>query len=260
MEEQNVYEDLKGKIAVVTGGARGLGLQMATALAAHGAEIALIDLLPEVTESAARLAQAKLVRTVGISADVTNADSIGGAIAAIAGSLGTPSILVNAAGITEWGDSIDVTPEKWRKVIDVNLTGTFFSCQAFARSVFAAGGGGAIVNVSSMSAFVVNIPQHQVSYNASKAAIDQLTKSLAVEWISRGIRVNAVAPGYFLSEMTRQFLDSNAELGKYWTHLIPAGRMGEPADLDGLVAFLASDVSKYIVGESIVIDGGYSIV
>ena len=129
-----MYEDLRGKIAVVTGGARGLGLQMATALAAHGAEIALIDLLPEVTESAARLAQAKLVRTVGISADVTNADSIGAAIAAIAGSLGTPSILVNAAGITEWGDSIDVTPEKWRKVIDVNLTGTFLRCQAFARS------------------------------------------------------------------------------------------------------------------------------
>ena len=179
-----MYEDLRGKIAVVTGGARGLGLQMATALAAHGAEIALIDLLPEVAESAARLAQAKLVRTVGITADVTNADSIGGAVAAVAGSLGTPSILINAAGITEWGDSVDVTPENWRRVIDINLTGTFFSCQAFARAVFAAGGGGAIVNVSSMSAFVVNVPQHQVSYNASKAAIDQLTRSLAVEWIT----------------------------------------------------------------------------
>ena len=255
-----MYEDLKGKIAVVTGGARGLGFQMAAALATHGVEIALIDLLPDVTNSAAQLAQTKSVRTVGISADVTNADSIGGAIAAVAGSLGTPSILVNAAGITEWGDSVDVTPELWRKVIDVNLNGTFFSCQAFARAVFAASGTGAIVNVSSMSAFVVNIPQHQVSYNASKAAVDQLTKSLAVEWISKGIRVNAVAPGYFLSDMTRKFLDTNEELGKYWNHLIPAGRMGEPADLDGLVTFLASDVSKYVVGESIVIDGGYSIV
>jgi NAD(P)-dependent dehydrogenase (short-subunit alcohol dehydrogenase family) len=255
-----VYEDLKGKIAVVTGGARGLGFQMASALAAHGVEIALVDLLPAVTNSAAQLAQTRAVRTVGISADVTSAESIGGAVAAVAGSLGAPSILINAAGITEWGDSVDVTPELWRKVIDVNLNGTFFSCQAFARAVFAANGSGAIVNVSSMSAFVVNIPQHQVSYNASKAAVDQLTKSLAVEWISRGIRVNAVAPGYFLSDMTRKFLDSNAELGKYWNHLIPAGRMGEPADLDGLVSFLASDASKYVVGESIVIDGGYSIV
>lgn len=255
-----MYEDLKGKIAVVTGGARGLGYQMASALAAHGAEIALIDLLPEVTDSAVTLASTRAVRTVGIAADVTSADSINGAIAAVAGSLGTPSILVNAAGITAWGDSVDVPADTWRKVIEVNLNGTFFACQAFARSVFAAGTKGAIVNVSSMSAFVVNIPQHQTSYNASKAAVDQLTKSLAVEWISKGIRVNAVAPGYFLSDMTRQFLDSNEELGKYWNTLIPAGRMGEPADLDGLVAFLASDVSQYIVGESIVIDGGYSIV
>ncbi len=255
-----MYEDLKGKIAVVTGGARGLGLQMAGSLAAHGVEIALVDLLPGVTDSAAQLAQTMAVRTVGLAADVTDADSIAGAMAAIAGSLGTPSILVNAAGITDWGDSVGVSADSWRKVIDVNLTGTFFSCQAFARTVFAAGGRGAIVNVSSMSAFVVNIPQHQVSYNASKAAVDQLTRSLAVEWISKGIRVNAVAPGYFLSDMTKQFLETNNELGVYWNSLIPAGRMGRPADLDGLVAFLASDVSQYIVGESIVIDGGYSIV
>jgi len=255
-----MYTDLKGKIAVVTGGARGLGFQMASALAAHGVEIALIDLLPEVTQSAIDLASAKSVRTVGISADVTDPASIGGAVQAVAASLGTPSILIHAAGISTWGDSIDVTPEAWRNVIDVNLNGTFFAAQAFAKSVFAVGGRGTIVNVSSMSAFVVNIPQHQTSYNASKAGVDQITKSLAVEWISKGIRVNAIAPGYFLSDMTRQFIESNEELGKYWTSLIPAGRMGQPADLDGLVAFLASDVSQYIVGESIVIDGGYSVI
>ena len=255
-----MYEDLKGKIAVVTGGARGLGYQMAGALASHGVEIALLDLLPDVTDSAARLANTRLVRTVGIVADVTEADSVGGAVTAVSSSLGVPSILVNAAGITAWRDSLDVTPAEWRKVIDVNLTGTFFSCQAFARAVVAGGGRGAIVNVSSMSAFVVNIPQHQASYNASKAAVDQLTRSLAVEWISKGIRVNAVAPGYFLSDMTKQFLETNAELGRYWESLVPAGRMGQPADLDGVVTFLASDASEYIVGESIVIDGGYSIV
>lgn len=255
-----MYTDLRGRIAVVTGGARGLGYSMATALAAHGVEIALVDLLPEVVDSAAELARKCSVRTVGISADVTDPDSIGAAVAAVAGSLGTPSILINSAGITGWSDSVEVTPESWRKVIDVNLNGTFFACQAFARSVLAAGGTGTVVNVSSMSAFVVNIPQHQTSYNASKAAVDQLTRSLAVEWISKGIRVNAIAPGYFLSDMTKQFLDSNAELGRYWNTLIPAGRMGDPDDLSGLVAFLASDVSRYIVGESIVIDGGYSIV
>jgi len=149
---------------------------------------------------------------------------------------------------------------QWQKTIDVNLTGTFLACQAFARSVFAVQGAGTVVNISSMSAFVVNIPQHQAAYNASKAAVDQLTRSLAVEWISRGIRVNAIAPGYFLSDMTRQFIDANPDLGSGWTARIPAGRMGEPADLRGLVSFLASDDSKYIVGESIVIDGGYSII
>ncbi len=259
-ELTRVYQDLKGKVAVVTGGARGLGYQMASALATHGVEIALVDVLAEVTGSAAALADAGSVRTVGIAADVTDPDSIGRAFAAVVGSLGMPSILVNSAGITTWGDSVDVTADAWQKVIDVNLNGTFFSCQAFARALMTGGGTGTIVNVSSMSAFVVNQPQRQVSYNASKAAVEQLTRSLAVEWISSGIRVNAIAPGYFLSDMTRQFVDSNAELGRYWNSLIPAGRMGEPPDLDGLVAFLASDVSRYIVGESIVIDGGYSIV
>lgn len=255
-----MFEDLSGKVAVVTGGARGLGYQMATALAAHGAQVSLLDLLPAVTDSAVRLAEQSGVKAIGTVTDVTDADSLADAIARTVTELGTPAILINAAGITLWGDSIDVSAADWRAVIDVNLTGTFLSCQAFARAVFSASGTAAIVNVSSMSAFIVNIPQHQTSYNASKAAVDQLTRSLAVEWISQGIRVNAVAPGYFRSDMTKQFLQSNQELGKYWNTLIPAGRMGEPADLDGLVTFLASDASRYIVGESIVIDGGYSVV
>jgi NAD(P)-dependent dehydrogenase (short-subunit alcohol dehydrogenase family) len=255
-----MYEDLNGKVAMVTGGARGLGLQMATALASHGVSVALLDLLPQVTESATTLAAAQGVRAIGVVTDVTDEESLRAATAAVVEQLGTPSILINAAGITIWGESVDVTAAEWRKVIDVNLTGTFLTSQAFARAVFAAEGTGTIVNTASMSAFIVNIPQRQTSYNASKAAVDHLTRSLAVEWIGRGIRVNAVSPGYFRSDMTKQFLETNEELGKYWNSLIPAGRMGEPADLDGLVCFLASDVSKYIVGESVVIDGGYSIV
>lgn len=255
-----MYDDLSGRIAIVTGGGRGLGLQMASALAQHGVGIALFDLLPEVGDSASRLAEQTGVRTIGVHADVTDPASLAAAVAQVGQDLGTPSILVNAAGIASWGDSLDVEAAAWRKVMDVNLTGTFLSCQAFARAVVAGGGTGTIVNVSSMSAFVVNIPQHQASYNASKAGVDQLTRSLAVEWIGKGIRVNAVSPGYFRSDMTKQFLQSDPEMGRYWNSLIPAGRMGEPEDLDGLVAFLASDVSKYIVGESVVIDGGYSIV
>jgi NAD(P)-dependent dehydrogenase (short-subunit alcohol dehydrogenase family) len=168
--------------------------------------------------------------------------------------------LINAAGITTWEDSLEGTKASWSKVIEVNLTGTYLTCQAFGRACRDAGHGGAIVNVSSMSSTVVNIPQHQVSYHASKAGVDMVTKALAVEWAPLGIRVNAVAPGYILSDMTRQFTAANPELAGQWRGLIPVGRMGEPADLDGLVVLLCSSASSYLTGQSIVIDGGYTAI
>ena len=254
-----MFEDLRGRVAVVTGGGRGLGLEMADALAEQGAHLALLDLaVDEAVPS--RVSAAHGVRAAGFRCDVTDPDSIAGALRSVGEQLGTPGVLVNAAGIASWADSADVPAATWRKVIDVNLTGTFLTCQAFAQAVFAAGATATIVNISSMSAFVVNVPQHQAAYNASKAGVDQLTRSLAVEWVDRGIRVNAIAPGYFLSDMTRQFVDSNPEIGAGWRARVPAGRLGEPADLRGLVTFLASDASRYVVGESIVIDGGYSII
>jgi NAD(P)-dependent dehydrogenase (short-subunit alcohol dehydrogenase family) len=255
-----VSSDLIGRVAVVTGGARGLGLSMATALARVGARIALMDLLDEVESSAARLAADYGVDTVGLRADVTSAESVAKAFEEAADKLGTPSILINAAGITIWGDSADLDQATWQKVIDVNLTGTFLTCQAFGRRCREQGTPGAIVNISSMSAQVVNVPQHQASYHASKAGVDMLTKALAVEWAPLHIRVNAIAPGYFLSDMTRQFTEANPELAQQWRSMIPLGRMGEPRDLDGLVTFLCSDASAYITGQSIVIDGAYTAI
>jgi NAD(P)-dependent dehydrogenase (short-subunit alcohol dehydrogenase family) len=255
-----VFEDLAGQVAVVTGGARGLGLSMAGALARHGVHVGLLDQLDIVGESAARLAAEHGVRATGTITDVTSAGDVAAAFAHVGRELGSPGLLVNAAGITVWEDSLDVSPESWRRVIDINLTGTFLCCQALARACRDGGHGGAIVNVSSMSGRVVNVPQHQASYNASKAAVDQLTKSLAVEWAPLGIRVNAVAPGYFLSDMTRQFTEANPELAERWRGMIPVGRMGEPPDLDGLVAFLCSNASAYIAGQSVVIDGAYTAV
>jgi len=140
------------------------------------------------------------------------------------------------------------------------LTGTFLCCQALARACTAAGGEGVIINVSSMSARVVNLPQHQASYHASKAGVEMLTKALAVEWAPIGIRVNAIAPGYMLSEMTRHFTTANPELAERWRNMIPVGRMGEPSDLEALVVFLCSERSSYLLGQTIVVDGAYTAV
>ena len=255
-----MFDDLADRVAVVSGGARGLGLSMARALARHGVRIWLLDLLEDVEVGAAGLAEEMGVETVGVHADVTAAGDVADGFARVTEALGSPGLLVNAAGITIWEDSLDASPESWRRVIDINLTGTFLCCQALGRACRDGGHPGAIVNVSSMSGRVVNVPQHQASYNASKAAVDQLTKSLAVEWADLGVRVNAVAPGYFLSDMTRQFTDANPELAARWRGMIPLGRMGEPEDLDGLVVYLCSSASSYLTGQSIVIDGAYTAV
>ena len=167
---------------------------------------------------------------------------------------------MTAAGITIWGDSIDVTPEEWHRVMDINLTGTFFACQSWARRLIKQGGGGSAILIASMSGHIVNVPQFQASYNASKAAVIHLAKSLSVEWAAAGIRVNALSPGYTLSDMTRQFMDANPELRDQWEKLIPVGRMAEPEDLIGMVNYLASPASTYLTGQSLVIDGGYSAI
>jgi NAD(P)-dependent dehydrogenase (short-subunit alcohol dehydrogenase family) len=255
-----VIEDLAGQVAVITGGARGLGLTMAQALAKWGTKIALLDILADVTNSAETAQREWGVESVGLVTDVTDDASVAAAFADVGRTLGSPSILINAAGITTWEDSIDVSKESWQRVIDINLTGTFLCCQALARACTAAGKGGVIVNVSSMSAQVVNVPQHQASYHASKAGVDMLTKALAVEWAPIGIRVNAIAPGYMLSEMTRQFTAANPELAEQWKNMVPAGRLGEPADLEALAVFLCSARSSYLMGQSIVIDGAYTAV
>jgi sorbose reductase len=252
--------DLTGRTAVVTGGARGLGLSMARALARQGASVALLDVLDLVTGSAADLGRDLGVATTGLVVDVTSEQSVADAFGQIGERLGTPDLLVNSAGITIWSDSLDTDLATWQRVLDVNLTGTFLTCRQFGRGCRNAGQPGAIVNVSSMSAQVVNVPQHQASYHASKAGVDMLTKALAVEWAGLGIRVNAIAPGYVLSDMTRQFIEAEPEIAERWRSMIPLGRMAEPADLDDLVVFLCSPGSSYLTGQSIVIDGGYTAI
>lgn len=252
--------DLTGSVAVITGGGRGIGYSLAQALATSGASVGLIDVLDDVGDSAMQLASDTGVATAACRSDVRDPQALDQAFADLECTLGTADILITSAGITIWGDSVDVTAEEWSRVIDINLSGTFFAAQSFARRLLASGRPGSAIFISSMSGHIVNVPQFQASYNASKAAVTHLGKSLAVEWAKAGIRVNCLEPGYTLSDMTRQFMDANPDLARQWTEMIPAGRMGEPKDLAGATLFLASQDSAYVTGQSIVIDGGYTAI
>lgn len=252
------FSDLAGRTVVVTGGARGLGYTIAEGFAEQGCNVALIDVLDIVEASAEKLAQDHGVKTIGLTADATDAAQVDAAFEAAEQALGTAQHLVTAAGITIWGDSAEVPAEEWRKVIAVCLDGTFFATQSWGRRLLKAEQGGSAILISSMSGRIVNVPQFQASYNTAKAGVDMVAKSLAVEWAPKGIRVNAIAPGYFLSEMTRQFTSKNPDLAKQWEDLTPLGRFGEPEDLKGITGFLASDASSYVTGTSVSIDGGYT--
>ncbi len=254
------FADLDGAVAVITGGARGLGFAVAESLADSGASIALADLLPDVEASAARLARSADVQAIGVHVDVTDPAGVTTLMRRVADDLGRPTVLVNAAGIGPRTAALDTTLEQWNLVLDVNLTGTFLACQAFGRSCRAAGSTGSIVNIASMSAQIVNTPQTQAAYNTSKAGVEALTRSLAIEWLPLGIRVNAVSPGYMLTDMTRGVVENEVELADEWHRRTPAGVLGDPTDIGPLVAYLASSASRYVVGQSILIDGGYTVV
>jgi len=251
---------LSGRTAVITGGARGIGLTLARALAAEGVGVALLDLLDTVDDAAKSIADEFNVPTYAQSVDVTDQAAVADAFKVVRKRLDVPRVLVTAAGIEIIGDSVKVTAEQWRKVIDVNLTGTFFSAQAFGEALLNAGTAGSAVFIASMSGSVVNVPQWAASYNASKAAVVHLGKSLAVEWAPAGIRVNSVSPGYVLTDLTQAILDKDPALHDEWVTRIPQGRMAKPEDLSGLVTFLASDASAYLTAQDIVIDGGYTAV
>jgi NAD(P)-dependent dehydrogenase (short-subunit alcohol dehydrogenase family) len=249
---------LDGRTALVTGGGRGLGLAMAEAVARAGAKVALLDVRDEVRDAAERLAERTGAEVVGVTADVTDETSVEVALAEVEDRFGVVDALINAAGVADVTSALEITPERFRRVVDINLTGTFLVCRAFARRLIAAGRPGSAVTIASMSGLRVNRPQDQAAYNASKAGVAQLTKSLAVEWLPLGIRLNSISPGYFASEQTLEVPRDRPEQFAEWMAHTPAGRMGEPHELGPLAVYLLGDASAYVVGQSIVIDGGYT--
>ncbi|MGC9319663.1 MAG: SDR family oxidoreductase [Armatimonadota bacterium] len=242
--------ELEGRVAAVTGGARGIGRACADALMEMGARIALLDILEDrLADSAEEMGEG----TVGIVCDVTDGEAVSSAFARIEDHFGRLDILLNSAGVCIWADAEEMTERQWHDVVDVNLTGTFLTCQAAGR-IMIPQGGGSIINIASMSGSIANRPQHQVGYNASKAGVVHLTRSLAVEWAQHNVRVNSISPGYTLSELTMQF----PEHFDSWTPYIPMGRMAEPEELVGAAVYLASDASSYTTGHDLIIDGGYT--
>jgi NAD(P)-dependent dehydrogenase (short-subunit alcohol dehydrogenase family) len=258
-EDQMLSEfNLQGKVAVVTGGARGLGLEMMDALAEAGASVVALDLLADQAREAVRaVGERRGVRTGSWGVDVTDYDQVGRTFTEIEKEFGAVDILVAAAGIVIGEAAEDATAESWRKVLDVNINGVFFTAQAAGRAMIARGGG-SIVLIASMSGSIVNTPQKQASYNTSKGGVIMLAKSLASEWAPRGVRVNAISPGYMRTAITDQVLAGMPGLRETWESLTPLGRMGEPHELRGAVVFLASEASSFVTGHSLVIDGGYT--
>lgn len=244
---------LTGRSALVTGGASGIGLACVEALAELGAKVVIADLDIPAVDAAVSAMAGKGYETSGVVMDVTDRERVD----AVADEIGAIDILVNNAGIAlSEIPAEEMEDARWLKVLDVNLNGSFWCARAFGRHMLAAGKG-SIVNVGSMSGFIVNRPQGQAHYNASKAAVHQMTKSLAAEWGDRGVRVNAVAPTYIRTPLN-EFADKQGEMYKRWIDGTPMARFGEPEEVASVVAFLASDAASLMTGSVVLADGGYS--
>jgi 3-oxoacyl-[acyl-carrier protein] reductase len=241
--------DLTGEVALVTGASSGLGRRFAQVLAANGAKVVLVArradrltaLKGEIGESA-----------IAVEADVNDRAAMTRAFDQAEKAFGTVTILVNNAGVAHSGRAVDLTEEEWRRILSTDLDAVFFCAQEAAKRLLAAKKKGAIVNIASVLGFGVS--KGVAAYAAAKAGVVQLTKALALEWAFRGIRVNAIAPGWFVTEINEDYLTSDE--GKAMTRAIPMGRFGAEGDLDGALLLLTSKAGAYLTGATIVVDGG----
>ncbi|KAG6851283.1 hypothetical protein H0H93_011719 [Arthromyces matolae] len=269
---------LEGKVCLVTGGARGLGYEFCRAFADSGCtSLAIVDLkLVDATQAANDLKSYAIGRKlivdvdhklgkeddfkfIGIECDVSSEEAVQKAYSKVIETFGQIDCVVASAGIVENYTAFDYPSDRIKRLYDINVHGVFYTAREAARNMIPRRCG-SIILVSSMSANIVNVPQPQTPYNASKAAVKHMAASLAVEWAKTGVRVNALSPGYMLTKLTRTILEGKSDLKKTWENLTPMGRMGEPEDLAGAIVFLASDASKFMTGSEIRVDGGYCVV
>jgi NAD(P)-dependent dehydrogenase (short-subunit alcohol dehydrogenase family) len=248
---------LDGRVALVTGGGRGIGAACVEALSEAGAKTIIADFDQRVAEEGRDALKAKGHQAEIVIMDVTDPSRVTQVANEVAARHGKIDILVNNAGIARSETPAEtVTDEHWLNVIDVNLNGVFWCCRAFGNHMLKARSG-SIVNIGSMSGFIVNKPQEQAFYNASKAAVHHLTKSLAAEWATRGVRVNAVAPTYINTPLTA-FAKQKKHLYDTWIEMTPMARLGEPEEIASVVLFLASDAASLLTGSIVLADAGYT--
>lgn len=248
---------LRGRTAIVAGGARGMGRAVAELAAQTGADIVILDILEaETRETAAHIATAYGRKTQGIVADLSDAKAAQKAVDQAVAKFGRLDVLFNCTGIAPNTYVLDIPADEWAQVMNVNVNAQFFVAQAVARHM-AEAGGGSIVCIGSNSGFIVDRPQPQAHYNASKAAVHQMVKSMACELGAKNIRINAVAPGFIVTEMTKRGM-ANPEWLTTWTENTPMGRLGKPEEIANVMLFLASDASAFMTGSIVIADGGYT--
>ncbi len=247
---------LKNCNAIVTGGSRGIGRAAALSLASLGANVVITSSQSDLeAKEVAKEIEALGVKSATFLCDVSEPSSVRDMFYQVKRQWGSIDILVNNAGIAEVTRAEDMTLEQWKRVIDVNLTGTFLCCQAAGREMIEQGKGGSIINVGSICASIAVKPDHHCHYDAAKGGVVMLTKTLAAEWAKHNIRVNVVSPGYVKTKMTE-----SEQHRPIWSELTALGRMGEPEEIGSMIAFLATKHAGFMTGSNIVIDGGYTTI
>lgn len=252
----NADFELSGQTALITGAGRGIGLATARRLAAAGADVIIAEYMVENGRNAAAEIESMGRKSLFIEVDVRDSGSVNNMAEAALAAFPQIDILVCNAGIAQGVRAEEMTDDEWLNMLAVNLNGVFYCCRAIGRHMLERGGG-SIVNTASMSGMISNTPQPQSHYNAAKAGVILLTKSLAGEWADRGVRVNCVSPGYIGTDMTAEGME-NPDWYPTWLAMTPQARVGKPEDVAAAIYYLASPAASYTTGTNLVVDGGYT--